>query len=121
MIINKLKAPFPYFGGKSRAADIVWASFGDIKNYVEPFAGSVAMLLAAPDGKRTETINDFDGMVANFWRSIVYKHEETAHYADWPCNENDLFARHLWLVEQLKLDPEYSDPKNCRVLGMGSL
>ena len=27
-----MKAPFPYFGGKSRAADIVWERFGDCAN-----------------------------------------------------------------------------------------
>jgi len=30
-----LKAPFPYFGGKSGAADTVWAAFGRVENYVE--------------------------------------------------------------------------------------
>jgi len=38
-------APFPYFGGKSLACETVWAALGDPKNYVEPFAGSAAMLL----------------------------------------------------------------------------
>ena len=32
-----LKAPFPWFGGKSRVSDIVWDHFGDVDNYVEPF------------------------------------------------------------------------------------
>jgi pyrroline-5-carboxylate reductase len=40
-----LAAPFPYFGGKRRAAPIVWRALGDPSGYVEPFAGSVAMLL----------------------------------------------------------------------------
>lgn len=40
-----LKAPFPYFGGKSGAVAQVWEAFGDVKNYVEPFMGSAAMLL----------------------------------------------------------------------------
>lgn len=40
--VTKLKAPFPWFGGKSRAAHIVWDRFGDVPNYVEPFAGSLA-------------------------------------------------------------------------------
>ena len=40
-----LKAPFPWFGGKSRVADIVWDRFGDVANYVEPFFGSGAVLL----------------------------------------------------------------------------
>lgn len=113
-----LKAPFPYFGGKSRAAEQVWEAFGDVKNYVEAFAGSAAMLLSAPDGKRIETINDFDGFVANFWRSIAIDPEGVAHHADWPCNENDLFARHGWLVRQtqsltdrLHADPDFYDAK----------
>ena len=41
-----LKAPFPWFGGKSRVADIVWDRFGKVDNYVEPFFGSGAVLLA---------------------------------------------------------------------------
>ena len=45
-----LAAPFPYFGGKSGASETVWAAFGDVANYVEPFAGSAAMLLNAPTG-----------------------------------------------------------------------
>lgn len=120
---SHLNAPFPYFGGKSRVADIVWQRFGDVKNYVEPFVGSAAVLLRRPaehfeKGRRIETINDFDGMVANFWRAITFRPEETADYADWPVVENDLHARHRWLVGQkqslvknLEADPEYCDPK----------
>lgn len=113
-----LAAPFPYFGGKSGACEQVWTAFGLIDNYVEPFAGSAAMILGAPEGKRVETINDFDGFVANFWRAISKDAEQVAHYADWPCNESDLFARHSWLVrqsqgltERLHGDPEYFDAK----------
>lgn len=118
MSAQDLKAPFPYFGGKSRAASAVWAALGDVKNYVEPFAGSAAMLLGATDGKRIETINDFDGFITNFWRSIAHDPEAVAHHADWPVNESDLFARHSWLVrqrdgmtERLHADPEWYDAK----------
>lgn len=62
-LAGTLAAPFPYFGGKSLACETVWAAFGAVDNYVEPFAGSAAMLLGAPDGKRVETINDADGFV----------------------------------------------------------
>ena len=113
-----LAAPFPYFGGKSGAAATVWEAFGTVDNYVEPFAGSAAMLLGAPAGKRIETINDADGFVANFWRSIAKCPEDVAHHADWPCNEVDLFARHSWLVrqaagltERLTADPDWFDVK----------
>jgi len=113
-----LQAPFPYFGGKSGAADQVWQAFGQIDNYVEAFAGSAAMLLGAPPGKRIETINDADGFVANFWRAIAHNPDAVAHHADWPCNEVDLFARHSWLVrqtanltERLHADPQFFDAK----------
>lgn len=116
--MSELVAPFPYFGGKSRAADQVWQAFGEVENYVEPFAGSAAMLLAAPDGERVETINDFDGFIANFWRAVAYDADAVAFHADWPCNENDLFARHSWLVrqrenmtERLHADPDWYDAK----------
>ena len=117
-IAGTLAAPFPYFGGKSGACEQVWQAFGAVDNYVEAFAGSAAMLLGAPDGKRIATINDADGFVANFWRAIAQDPEAVAHHADWPCNEVDLFARHSWLVRQtstltqsLHADPEWFDAK----------
>ena len=117
-IAGTLAAPFPWFGGKANACEQVWTAFGLVGNYVEPFAGSAAMLLGAPEGKRVETINDFDGMVANFWRAIAADPDAVAHYADWPCNEVDLFARHSWLVrhresltDQLHADPAWFDAK----------
>jgi DNA adenine methylase len=117
-VAGTLAAPFPWFGGKSLACVQVWQAFGRVANYVEPFAGSAAMLLGAPEGKRIETINDLDGMVANFWRAIVADPEAVAHHADWPCNETDLFARHSWLVRQrasltaqLHADPAWFDAK----------
>ena len=113
-----MNAPFPYFGGKSGAAETVWEAFGAVDNYVEPFAGSAAMLLNAPKGKRVETINDADGFVANFWRAIVNDADAVADAADWPTNEADLFSRHSWLVRQrdgllnnLHSDPDWFDAK----------
>ena len=121
MTTTPLQAPFPYFGGKRKAADTVWPAFGRVDNYVEPFAGSAAMLLAAPpDAARIETINDFDGFVANFWRAIAHDPDAVAHAADWPVNEVDLMARHSWLVrhrqpitEQLCADPAWYDARSA--------
>ena len=93
-----LSAPFPWFSGKSRVAPIVWERFGKVDNYVEPFFGSGAVLLARPDPTGVETVNDLDGMVANFWRAVKHAPDEVAEWADWPVNETDLAARHYWLV-----------------------
>ena len=113
-----IDAPFPYFGGKSRIADEVWDRFGDVPNYVEPFAGSLAVLLARPSEPHIETVNDLDGMIANFWRAVTADPEAVAYWADWPVNEVDLHARHLWLVGQredmtarLMADPDWCDAK----------
>jgi hypothetical protein len=115
-----LKAPFPYFGGKSRVAHIVWDRFGDVPNFVEPFFGSGAVLLGRPHAPGTETVNDKDAYLVNFWRSIRYDPENTAAWADWPVSEADLLARHKWLVDQpeflqrIRTEPEYYD---CRIAG----
>ena len=115
--LEPIKAPFPWFGGKSRAAEIIWARFGNVPNYVEPFAGSLAVLLGRPHEAKTETVNDLDCYVANFWRAIANAPEETAMHADWPVNEADLIARHRWLVAQtdfrdkMRVNPEYFDAK----------
>ena len=113
-----MKAPFPWFGGKSRVADVVWQRFGDVPNYVEPFAGSLAVLLARPTAPGIETVNDLDGLLANFWRAVALQPDEVARWADWPVSECDLHARHLWLVGQIAgladrlcADPDWCDPK----------
>jgi len=112
---EKMKAPFPWFGGKSRVADLVWERFGNVPNYVEPFFGSGAVLLGRPHAPGTETVNDLDCYLANFWRAVKVNPSTTAAWADWPVNEADLLARHQWLVdkkefrEAVKRDPEYCD------------
>ena len=117
-----IRSPFPWFGGKSAASELIWKRFGDVKNYVEPFAGSLAVLLTRPhwpfESTRTETVNDADCYLANFWRALQADPEAVAEFADWPVNEADLHARHLWLVNvaketvaKLRTDPEFYDAK----------
>lgn len=119
-----LKPPFPYFGGKRRVTAEVWRRFGDVPNYIEPFAGSLAVLLGRPEfkGNRIETINDMDGHIANFWRALKHDPEAVAAYADWPVSELDSHARGDWLyyrpdarawVERLRADPDYYDAKSA--------
>ena len=119
--MTALAAPFPYFGGKRRAAPIIWRALGDPGGYVEPFAGSAAVLLARPArvGGRVETLNDADGWLVNTWRAIRADPDGVARHAAGPVAEIDYHARLAWLqgrrteglVSWLEGDPEAHDPK----------
>ncbi len=114
-----LAAPFPYFGGKRRAAARIWQALGDPAGYVEPFAGSAAVLLARPafTGRRVETLNDADGWLVNTWRAIQLSPADVARHAWGPVAEIDYHARLAWLQQRrtpdlvawLEGDPEAHD------------
>ena len=114
-------APFPWFGGKRKVAPLVWEKLGDVTNYVEPFSGSAAVLLARPDShewwNRLESINDTDGLLVNWWRSVAAEPDTVARVASWPVTEADLTARHLEFATRkeefaatLTKDPRFYDP-----------
>lgn len=114
------QAPFPWFGGKRRVADIGWQAMGpEADNYIEAFAGSLAMLLGRPGGAgKIETVNDIDANIANFWRAVREDPTGVAAHCDWPVIEVDLHSRHDYLVknlpklrEKIVADPGYFDSK----------
>ena len=120
---NVDKAPFPWFGGKSQAAPLVWELLGDVPHYVEPFAGSLAVLIGRPHLANrpyySETVNDLDCLLVNVWRAIQQHPEETAEHASWPITEADKMARQLALVRwreteaaaHLRGDSGWCDPQ----------
>ncbi len=117
-----VKAPFPWFGGKRRVADVAWKALGrDVPNYIEPLAGSLAVLLNRPGGAgKIETVNDLDCDVANFWRGVMLSPDAVAAAADWPVNEADLHARGVRMIETLPAhrermhsDPDYFDAERA--------
>lgn len=118
-----MKSPFPYFGGKSRVAKLVWQRFGRVKNYIEPFCGSAAMLLNAPRQANLEVICDLNLYIANFWRAVKYQPDATWAEADYPVSHIDQSARHWWLTDPERvadlqdrlLDPEW--PGDPRIAG----
>jgi DNA adenine methylase len=64
-----VKPPFAYFGGTTILAERIAAAFPEHRHYVEPFAGSLAVLLAKPRS-RMETVNDLDGDLMTFWKVL---------------------------------------------------
>lgn len=132
--MSDLRAPYTYFGGKSQIAPDIWARFlmGDAKyngrgqctidNYVEPFGGSMAVLLARPassiTSKTIETVNDYSAFIPNFWRAIQQDPDGVAGYADYPITEADLVSRNNWLSantesirQKVMSDPDFFDAK----------
>ena len=92
-------APFPWFGGKRQIAAEVWERLGSPTQYIEPFCGSAAVLLAARQPASLEVVNDMNFYIANFWRAIRYQPEAVASEQDYPVSHVDLHARHRWLTE----------------------
>ena len=111
-----LRAPFPWYGAKRLVSSEVWQRLGNPPNYIEPFFGSGAVLLGRPDPPRTETVNDLDGAIANFWRSCAKDPETIANILTWPIVESDLHARNVWCLQELETMRPYleGDPTYCR-------
>jgi len=66
---GSIKPPFSYYGGKTTLAPKIAELLPEHDHYVEPFAGSLAVLLAK-EPSRAETVNDLDGDLVNFWRVL---------------------------------------------------
>jgi hypothetical protein len=133
-VSDGIAAPFPWFGGKRNAAPLVWQALDGVSSYVEPFCGSLAVLLGRPGPGRVETVNDADDLLVNAWRAIRWAPDEVARWTDWPVSEADLGARHWWLLQRrdeithgVSTDPDWFDAKaagwwiwgHCAWIGSG--
>lgn len=72
-----MKPPFPYAGAKGTVAERIVSLLPDHVHYVEPYAGSLAVLLAKPPVKM-ETVNDLDGDLMTFWDVLRDRPEDLA-------------------------------------------
>lgn len=104
-----MKPPFTYFGGKCRIAPRIAALLPPHEHYVEPFGGSLAVLLAKPRS-HMETVNDLDQSVMSFWRVLrerpddltracaLTPHSRAEHQLAYePCDDDLEAARRLWV------------------------
>jgi site-specific DNA-adenine methylase len=96
--MRKIRAPFPYYGGKYTIVDELNRRFGDVDVRIDPFCGSAAWILASPPVK-TEIINDLYADVVNAYRAIRADPDAVAHYCDYPVSELDRLAR-IWTLRE---------------------
>ena len=107
----------PYFGSKRQAAAKVWEHLGDPYIYIEPFAGSLAVLLARPNpNPGWEIVCDLDGHVINFWRALKLDPQGLLALDAGPVSEVEIDAWHRCLLteqpvltEKLRADHTYFD------------
>lgn len=66
---RQVKPPFSYYGGKTTLATDIADLLPAHEHYVEPFAGSLAVLLAKAPAPQ-ETVNDLDSQLVTFWRVL---------------------------------------------------
>lgn len=108
---------FPYFGAKSKAAPLVWEHLGNPELYVEPFGGTLAVLLARPSPPKTEIVVDLDGLLVNFWRTVQKDWRSMEPFISLAVSEIDVRAKHRKLLDARETltkeldDPHFFDPE----------
>lgn len=87
-----MKSPFPWLGSKRRLAKQILARFPhDHRCYVEPCAGTAALLLAREQPAELEVINDVDFEVVNLFRVVKHHLLELCNQFRWALVSRQLF------------------------------
>lgn len=108
--MTALRPPMPYLGGKMRLAEQIVSLLPAHEHYVEPYAGSLAVLLAKP-ASAMETVNDLDSDLVTFWRMLrdrpvdlarvcaLTPHARAEHAAAYELEAQDELerARRVWV------------------------
>lgn len=72
-----MRPPFAYHGGKARLAATIVSLMPPHRVYCEPFAGSLAVLLAKPR-VGVELVGDTNGDLVNFWKMLRDRPDDLA-------------------------------------------
>lgn len=98
-----MKPAWTYFGAKTAAAETIWRFLGNPPLYVEPFCGTCSVLLGRPGWRpglrRSEIVNDADGLLVNTLRAIRYRPSIVLRYAGTQTSEIDMHARQAKLAQ----------------------
>lgn len=131
---STLRPPFRYYGGKTLLAPEIARLLPEHEHYVEPFAGSLAVLLSK-EPSRQETVNDLDGDLMLFWRVLrdrpadlervtaltPHSRDELAAASELPVDDLER-ARRIWvrLTQSRSHSMKQTGWKYVRTLGYGA-
>jgi len=65
--MNKIRSPLKYHGGKTYLAKDIIARMPPHTHYAEPYFGGGAVLFVKDPNNVSETVNDVNGELTNFW------------------------------------------------------
>lgn len=109
---SALKPPMAYFGAKGSIAEQIVAFFPEHLHYVEPFAGSLSVLLAKRPS-RMETVNDLDGNLMTFWRVLRDREKDLERVCEFTPHSR---AEYLACREAGPVDDELETARRVWVL-----
>lgn len=105
-----MRPPFPYYGAKGRLAPwIVGLMPREHRVYVEPFAGSAAVLFARPRPAAHEVLNDLDGNVVTFFRVLRDREQELVRALSLTP-----YSREEYRAADLDASPDIDDLERAR-------
>ena len=97
-----MKSPVPYFGSKQTVAPWITSLLPDCGHYVEPYCGSLSVLLAKTPSPM-ETVNDLDGELMTFWRVLRDRPEELIRVCAFtPHSRAEMLAAHEPATDELE-------------------
>lgn len=107
----------PYFGGKQSIAAQIVSHFPEHDRYVEPFAGSLAVLLAkAPESY--EVVNDLDSRLVRFWRVLRDRGDELERYCALTPHSRE---EYMTAKKEGMVDDELEDARRLWILHTQSI
>lgn len=86
-----MKPLIPWPGGKSRLASTLLPLFPEHTCYVEPFAGTAALLFARAEPARCEVINDINGELVRMYRCVAHHLDEFVRQFRWALSSREIF------------------------------
>ena len=110
--MTKVPQPLKWAGGKRYLADWIIGHFPKHRNYVEPFAGGLAVLLAKEPEGVSEVVNDLSDHLTNFW-CVLRDDHQFGHFRR--LCEATPFSEYEWQRAERILTADWGDYSDVEI------